>query len=100
MSITYEVTVDEYATIWRLNGQIHREDGPAVEQPDGSRAWYRNGELHREDGPAIEYADRSWTWYLNGEQLTYAEFYDRMNPKEMTLAEIEKLLGYPVKVVK
>jgi hypothetical protein len=25
---------------WRLNGQYHREDGPAVEWTDGSCDWY------------------------------------------------------------
>ena len=31
---------------------------------NGNKAWYLNGELHREDGPAVEYADgyKAW-WY-------------------------------------
>lgn len=45
---------------------LHREDGPATEWNDGSKAWYLNGELHREDAPAIEYANSSKFWYLNG----------------------------------
>lgn len=100
MSITYQVTVDQYATIWRLNDKWHREGGPAIKW-HGVKSWYRNGKLHREDGPAVEYVDDSKEWWLNGEKLTEAEFNARMNPaKELTLAEIEKLLGYPVKVVK
>jgi hypothetical protein len=51
---------------WFLNGKLHREDGPAVEWPDGSKAWYLNGKRHREDGPAVEYSDGSKSWYLNG----------------------------------
>jgi hypothetical protein len=54
---------------WILNGQRHREDGPAVEYADGSRCWYLNGLLHREDGPAEEWAGGSMCWYLNGEFL-------------------------------
>ena len=43
----------------------------------GSKHWYLNGELHREDGPAIEYADGTSAWYLNGEELTEEEFKAR-----------------------
>lgn len=47
---------------------------------DGAKEWYLNGELHREDGPAVEYA--GWgakRWYINGENLTEAEFNKRTN---------------------
>jgi hypothetical protein len=99
--ITYNtVTVYEYATCWYLNGQYHREDGPAIEFASGNKWWYLNGNLHRTDGPAFEMADGSKSWYLNGERLTEAEFNERMNPvKELTVAEIELLLGYSVKVI-
>jgi hypothetical protein len=53
---------------WRLNGNLHRTDGPAFEGADGSRDWRLNGELHRTDGPAIEWADGSKMWYLNGKR--------------------------------
>ena len=39
-----------------LNGKLHREDGPAIEDSDGDKYWYLNDKLHREDGPAIERA--------------------------------------------
>jgi hypothetical protein len=52
--------------VWRVDGQLHRTDGPAVEQADGSREWYVNGLLHRTDGPAAEWADGTRKWYLNG----------------------------------
>jgi hypothetical protein len=49
--------VNEYGTKrWFLNGKPHREDGPAIEYPDGSKFWYLNGKYHREDGPAIEWS--------------------------------------------
>lgn len=44
---------------WYLNGERHREDGPAIEWASGSKKWYLNGELHREDGPTCEWADGS-----------------------------------------
>ena len=52
---------------WRLNGILHRTDGPAVERSDGSKFWWLKGILHRTDGPAIEWPNGSKVWYLNGE---------------------------------
>ena len=40
-----EYTVKVYDTgdkHWYLNGLLHREDGPAVEWPDGEKFWYLN----------------------------------------------------------
>jgi hypothetical protein len=86
---------------WYLNGNCHREDGPAVEYTEGSRYWYLNGERHREDGPAIEYSDGTRCWYLNGVEYTEEEFNKKTaKVKELTVAEIESLLGYQIKVVK
>ena len=28
---------------WWFNNKLHREDGPAVERPDGTKSWYLNG---------------------------------------------------------
>jgi len=77
-----EYTVRVYAKgykAWYLNGERHREDGPAIELADGDKYWYLNGKRHREDGPAIEGADGSKAWYLNGKPLTETEFKQRMN---------------------
>ena len=52
---------------WYINGLRHREDGPAIEWANGSKAWYLNDKRHREDGPAIEWADGQKEWYLNGD---------------------------------
>lgn len=51
---------------WYRNGKCHRENGPALETPDGSKAWYFKGNLHREDGPAIENYNGSRTWFYHG----------------------------------
>ena len=55
---------------WFLNGKYHREDGPAIECSNGYIAWYVNGKCHREDGPAIEYPNGTKEWWLNGTELT------------------------------
>jgi len=52
---------------YRLDGKLHREDGPAVERPDGTRCWHQHGELHREDGPAVEFPNGDKYWCLRGE---------------------------------
>ncbi|TAL31822.1 MAG: hypothetical protein EPN97_10445 [Alphaproteobacteria bacterium] len=56
-------------TWWFRNNLLHREGGPAVEHATGSKWWYKNGALHREDGPAYEGADGTKAWYLNGKPI-------------------------------
>ena len=97
--IEYTVKVYEDGDrFWLLNGKRHRTDGPAIECADGTRFWYLHGKLHREDGPAIEYPNGDCFWYLNDVKVTKEAV---MNPaKELTVAEIERLLGHKVKIVK
>jgi hypothetical protein len=98
----YTVNVyDDGSKFWYQNGKHHREDGPAIEWDDGSKFWYINGNCHREDGPAIELANGTKFWYINGVQYTEADFKKKTSPvKELTVSDLEKLLGYPVKIVK
>ncbi len=84
---------------WWLNGQRHREDGPAVENADGSKKWYLNDKLHREDGAAIELASGTKSWWLNGKKLTEQEFNNKTKTKELTIGQIEAKLGCKIKVV-
>ena len=77
---TYKVTVDNGGTI-----RWHNE----------------RGQLHREDGPAVELANGYKAWYLNGQFLTEEEFNKRTQPhQEMTVAQLEQELGYKIKIVK
>lgn len=62
------------STAWYRRGKLHREDGPAIEHANGTRWWYRDDRLHREDGPAVEHADGSKYWYRNGERAAPASF--------------------------
>lgn len=66
---------------WRLNGELHREDGPAIEKSSGTKMWFRNGLHHRVDGPAIEYPDGTGQWWLNG-----CRIYDEI---------VKQLMQYP-----
>jgi hypothetical protein len=54
---------------WYLNGERHREDGPAEEYANGDKFWYLNGKLHREDGPAAEIGNNVMAWYFNGKYV-------------------------------
>ena len=121
---SYTVTVDEFGTTrwYNSQGQLHRVDGPAFERANGDiRKWYQNGQRHRTDGPAAEYANGDRDWYVNGQRhrldgpaverangtpeywvndrrLTPAEFAARTD-KELTVAEVEALLGHRVKII-
>jgi len=55
-------------------GQLHREDGPAFENINGSKYWYINGLRHREDGPAAEFRNGDKWWYLNDIEYTEKEW--------------------------
>lgn len=99
----YDVEVDDIGTIrfYKQGTQLlHRLDGPAVEYADGIKFWRVDGKLSRLDGPAVEYADGSKFWYVDDVKLTEKQFKKKTATKELTVAEIEKLLGHRVKIVK
>ena len=101
----YYVTVDgEGTTRWYKDAKCtirHRENGHAIDYADGTKFWYQNGQKHRTDGPAIEYADGDKRWFIDGGELTEAEFLAATQPVvEMTVADVEKLVGKRVKIIK
>jgi len=61
-------------TFYYKDGELHREDGPAVESADGGKEWYQKGKRHREDGPAIEYADGDKSWWIRRDELSEEEY--------------------------
>ena len=77
----YEELHDNGTKYWLLNGQLHREDGPAIEYANGTKVWLLNNKRHREDGPAIEWADGAKSWYLNDEYLFEEEFNKQIKEK-------------------
>lgn len=69
MTKEYKVKVFDDGTIewYNLEGQLHRDDGPAMVHKHFS-VWYKNGDIHRLDGPAVVCADgKSEEWYIEGE---------------------------------
>ena len=74
------------------DGKYHREDGPAIEEADGSKFWYIHDKLHREDGPAVEYADGGKEWYIHDEQIfTWKEYHEKttLSPQEQMIVKLK-----------
>jgi hypothetical protein len=67
---------------WYLNGQLHRDDGPAFESIYGDKHWYLNGQRHRLDGPAVEYPNGYKAWYLNGINYSQEEWFERLSEED------------------
>lgn len=65
---------------WFLNGKKHRTNGPAIEYSNGTNIWLLNGIRHRENGPAIEYSNGYKVWYINGKRVSEQEHRDYFNP--------------------
>ncbi len=60
--------------MWFVDGKIHRLDGPAAIYSDGNQEWWVDGKRHRLDGPAIINSDGSQYWYVDGKKYTEQEF--------------------------
>jgi hypothetical protein len=99
-TLKYRVEVDDVGTRRYYNsaGDLHRDEGPAVEYVDKSKQWYQtglchrdvgpafitargtrkwaiNGRLHRTDGPAIEWSNGGREWWINGVEYTKNEYH-------------------------
>ena len=66
-SLRRVVETDGTVCYYNHEGELHREDGPAVEDANGDRWWYLNGQRHRDGGPAVECADGVRAWWHHGE---------------------------------
>jgi hypothetical protein len=122
---TYKVTVDRDKTIrwyndkkelhrldgpaiedadgdkeWWVNGKRHRLDGPAIEWADGYKGWWVEGKCHRLDGPAIEWADGTKEWYVDGKLMTEKEFKEYIKPKLTCEGKIIEMDGIRYRLVK
>jgi len=61
-----KVIINSSSITWCKNGNVHREDGPAIEHVNGTTIWYKNGKIHRDNGPAVEHTSGYKIWYKNG----------------------------------
>ena len=77
---------------WYTHGELHREDGPAIEMANGSKYWYINGLHHREDGPAVEWSNGDKSWYLDDKEYTESDYLKEIakkNPCNGKIVEID-----------
>ena len=78
-ALKYRVVVDEFGTrYYNTRGQLHRDEGPAIEWIDGGKEWYQNGQTHRIGGPAIEWSDSTASWCLFGKEYTESEYHNQL----------------------
>ena len=74
-TITYQVTVNGNRQEWRLNGKLHRLDGPAI--VNGNRQeWWLYGKCHRLDGPAV-INGKYQAWYIEGKSYSKEQFDEK-----------------------
>jgi hypothetical protein len=81
------VTTESGSKMWFLNGERHREDGPAVVH-NNHKCWFLNGKKHRIDGPAVEWGDGHISWYLDHVNMSF----DKWLSTNQTLTDEEKVM--------
>lgn len=59
---------------WHYEGQLHREDEPAIIFVSGDKLWYLNGMRHRLDGPAVELKTGLKEWFIEGVEMAERVF--------------------------
>ena len=70
-------------------GELHNEHGPTVIYPNGDESWYINGQFHRDDGPAIVlYEEDKYIWIKKGQR--YEPSAHELIAWKMKLREIKK----------
>ena len=57
----------------------------------GARYWYKNGNLHRDDGPAVEWVDGGLWWYYNDMKYSFEEWCEltKQSPEQITLLRLK-----------
>ena len=70
------------------------------EYADGTKYWWLNGELHREDGPAFEGSNGTKSWRLNGFEYTEKEFNEKTKKVVTCEGKEVEIDGIKYKLVK
>ena len=69
---------------WYKDDKLHREDGPAIMNKNGTRAWAYRGEFHRTDGPAVIFSNGDIDWFVHGEKLDKAQIAEGLKTGALT----------------
>jgi hypothetical protein len=75
----------EYKKVFSLTNKGYE----LTENKNGNKWWYLDGLLHREDGPAIDNSGHTKFWYLNGVRISLETESD--DPKVKRLQEYMKV---------
>lgn len=81
--ITLEINWHDTGKIWRHNGVIHRDNGPAIVIPNTIyQFWFKHSKPHRLDGPAVVRLNGTTEFWINGNRVTEYElmFYLTLTP--------------------
>lgn len=67
MKSEIKIQKEKYGTIYWLDDQIHRDDGPAIEYKSGYKVWSEYGKIHRLNGPARIWSNGRQEWWYQGQ---------------------------------
>lgn len=88
------IEINEYGIKrYGLNGKRHRLDGP-IEWSDRTKGWWINGNLHREDGLALEFSDGSRAWYINDKPIVKSEQERHLHNETLKLGSITQFIDF------
>lgn len=72
---------------WWVNGELHRENGPAKIMTDGTEIWYHKGKIHRDYEPAVINHD-SFEYWINGIFMqTIEKQHKRMTERQSLISK-------------
>ena len=77
--------------------KLHRLNGPAVEQANGSKFWFVNGKIHRLDGPAAEWSKGSKQWWVCGKRLDNKDIEQWLKDNKVDLKEPEGQMAFKLR---
>jgi len=64
--------------------KFYKEDKYVIKQYNlGDKIWYLDGEIHREDGPAFEGSDDLKYWYLNNKHYSKENWKKEMRKRKL-----------------
>ena len=68
--------------VYKKNGIVHNENGPAIIFESGDKYWIVDGKFHNENGPA-KLINNIKYYFINGKELTETEFKNRNRLKQL-----------------
>jgi hypothetical protein len=78
---------------WWLGGIQHREDGPAIVN-NNLEVWVFDGREHRLDGPAVIHSDGTKEWYIRGKKVYSREINNLHKYKNLSEKFKQSIIKY------